>query len=421
MSLNLSASEACPSASRGPFVLVLLFVLLTPFSGARAFADGPVELLQAQAEIPEASLLDVGIQIFDPGLPDDEYERYRLEEKGVYADVRKAEARYIPLRLKQTLETTGFWGAVRLVPKTHVVDVRIAGAIHKSTGKDLEIDLLVVDSRGKKWIDKRYKREANPLAYHDKETIREPFQDLYNEIANDLVKTSRKLDEEDKLEVHRIAELRFANYLAPTPFADYLSVKKSKFKIKRLPSYEDPMMLRLGEIRERDFMFVDTLNEYYADFLARMDEPYDGWRAYSYEEQVQLDEIRRTARTQKILGIVAAIGGGVIATKSGTRGGRSAGELAMIGGIMAAKAGFEKAEEAAMQREALKELAASFDSEVAPILVDVEGEVLRLTGSVDTQYETWREILRQIFAAETGLPLDPNAAPLSATEGPSKN
>jgi hypothetical protein len=74
-----------------------------------------------------------------------------------------------------------------------------------------------------------------------------------------------------------------------------------------------------------------------------------------------------------------------------------------------------------MHREGLRELAASFDSEVAPILIDVEGEVLRLTGSVETQYGTWRQLLRQIFSAETGIPVDPNAAPIPATEAESKN
>ena len=53
------------------------------------------------------------------------------------------------------------------------------------------------------------------------------------------------------------------------------------------------MMIRLAEIRERDFMFVDTLNEYYADFDAQIEESYDGWRKFSYEEQDALDELNR--------------------------------------------------------------------------------------------------------------------------------
>ena len=234
------------------------------------------------------------------------------------------------------------------------------------------------------------------------------------------MKVRKKLDEEDTREVRRVAELRFADYLAPAAFSDYLSVKKTKYKIEKLPSYEDPLMLRLSEIRERDFMFVDTLNEYYADFHAQMDAPYDSWRAYSYEEQVALEKLNRAAKWEKIAGI-AAIAGGVIASRSGGRWGRGGSEVAILGGMAAIADGIQKSEEAKMHREALRELAASFDSEVAPILLDVEGEVLRLTGSVETQYDTWRQLLRQIFAAETGLPLDPNAAPIPATEGASKN
>ncbi len=382
--------------------------------------DKPVELVQAQTEVPEELLLDVGIQLFDPGLPDDEYERYLLEEKGVFADVRKSEARYFPLRLKQALETSGFWGAVRLVPYSHVVDVRIGGLIWKSNGKKLEVFIKVVDATGKEWLDKGYKAEANRLAYLDKETDREPFQDLYNEIANDLLKVSRKLDEEVVVEIRRITELRFADYLAPTAFADYLEAKKTKYKIERLPPYEDPMMLRLAEIRERDFMFVDTLNEYYADFDAQMKEPYDGWREFSYEEQVALDELNKKKKMEMIAGIAAVVGG-VVATTNGGRWGHGGGQVAILGGMAAIQDSLQKAQEAEMHREGLRELAASFDSEITPILLDVEGEVLRLTGSVDTQYATWRQLLRHIFAAETGLPLDPNAAPIPATEGESKN
>jgi hypothetical protein len=74
-----------------------------------------------------------------------------------------------------------------------------------------------------------------------------------------------------------------------------------------------------------------------------------------------------------------------------------------------------------MHLQALQELGASLDSEVAPLLIDVEGEVMRLTGSVETQYATWRNLLRDIFATETGLPVDPNVAVERAKQDPNKN
>jgi hypothetical protein len=50
----------------------------------------------------------------------------------------------------------------------------------------------------------------------------------------------------------------------------------------------------------------------------------------------------------------------------------------------------------------LKELSQSFQAEVAPQVVDVEGRTLRLTGSAEEQYREWRELLRQLYLEETG-------------------
>jgi hypothetical protein len=44
------------------------------------------------------------------------------------------------------------------------------------------------------------------------------------------------------------------------------------------------------------------------------------------------------------------------------------------------------------------------------MVIDVEGQTLRLTGTAETQYEEWRRLLRKIWSDETGFPLDPNDA-----------
>jgi hypothetical protein len=386
-------------------------------TAATARDDEPVEVIQADREIPEDHLLDVGIRLFDTGIPDDENAKYMLEDKGVYEDVRKSEARWIPILLKRALESSGFWGAVRLVPAANAVDVMIDGAIVESNGKKLEVDVMVFDSTGRSWLSKRYKEEADPLAYEDEKANREPFQDLYNRIANDLLDKRGDIKDEDFLDIRRVTELKFATDLAPTAFESYLEVKKGRYSPAKLPAEDDPMMLRLTQIRDRDYMFIDTLNEYYADLYQKMETPYDSWRSFSYEEQVALDKLNRASRLQKILG-AAAIIGGVMASRRGGGWG-NAGEVAVLGGMSTIMDSFDKSEQAKMHRQALSELAGSFDSEVSEILVDVEGEVLRLQGSVDTQYASWRDLLRQIFATDMGLPADPNA-PVNTRPGTSK-
>ena len=52
----------------------------------------------------------------------------------------------------------------------------------------------------------------------------------------------------------------------------------------------------------------------------------------------------------------------------------------------------------------LDELALGFNNEVAPTVMDVSGAVVELSGTLDSQYSEWRDILQRIFALETGLP-----------------
>jgi len=182
--------------------------------------------------------------------------------------------------------------------------------------------------------------------------------------------------------------------------------RKGRYTIEKLPSQDDPMMQRIALIRARDYMFVDTLNEYYSDFYARMDGPYHDWREFSYEEESALRELRRKARKRKILGGLLILAG-VVADDSSSAG-RAAKSAAVIGGVAAVQSGINKSKETKIHRAAIEELAASFDGEMAPLLVQVEGQTLKLEGTAEEQFAEWRRLLVEIFNAETGLPMDPD-------------
>ena len=53
--------------------------------------------------------------------------------------------------------------------------------------------------------------------------------------------------------------------------------------------------------------------------------------------------------------------------------------------------------------ETLQELSASFDDEVEPLVVDVQGTQHRLTGTAEIQYQEWRDLLRELYQTETGF------------------
>ena len=92
---------------------LLLQAACTTTSGGRRNIEESVVVDKSLTEIAENRLLNASIEVFDPGtLPEDE-----KKANGLSMDIRKAEARYMPETLRTTMEKTGYWGAVRVVPK----------------------------------------------------------------------------------------------------------------------------------------------------------------------------------------------------------------------------------------------------------------------------------------------------------------
>jgi hypothetical protein len=400
---------ASPPAPAGPPALPGLPPSTTTSGDDDKKGRARVEAIQAKGEVPEERLLDVGVAVFDPGVG--EGDRDRLAALGLSPELRRAEGRFVAFHLKKTMEGTGNWGAVRVLPGPgEGLDVFVAGKIVKSNGKNLELEVEATDATGRRWLQRRYKGEADRSAYRpDRVGEREPFQEVYNRIANDLLAQRDELEAAEVLTVRRVAALRFASQLAPEAFTPYLQGAGSgRYSLRRLPAEGDPMVRRVDDIRDRDQMLVDTLNDHYLSFYERMGSHYASWRQHSYEEQAALDKISRESMLKRILGGAAMIAG-VAMSGSDSSGRRVAGDLAMLAGWAAIQAGSRQAQEKAMHVAALAELATSLDGEVAPLLVEVEGRQLELTGSAEKQFTEWRVLLRRVFAIETGVPGDPNA------------
>lgn len=121
----------------------------------------------------------------------------------------------------------------------------------------------------------------------------------------------------------------------------------------------------------------------------------------SYEEVKQMRELKRKARNHTIMG-AAAIIGGIAAAGAGAGSARAAGQVGIAGGGYLIKSGFDRRSEAKMHIEALQELGDSMQAEVEPRIVELEDRTVTLTGSVENQYRQWRELLKEIYQAETG-------------------
>ncbi len=353
----------------------------------------------AATSVSEAQLLDVAVVVFDPGL--DDYD----DDEQVYPEVRQAEARFMPLQLSQAMQESGAWGAVRVVPDDgEVTDLMVRGKILRSDGETLQLEITATDARGAVWLDKQYTAEASRYSYEaTTRNINDPFQAMYNTIANDLLKQQQALTLKERADIRVVTELRFARGFSPDAFDGYLKqTRNGQYEIQRLPAANDPMLERVRVIRERDHVYVDTLQAYYTSFDAQMAAPYQEWRKASYQEVLMLERLQAESTRNLIIGGLAVIGGIAAATAGDSRTSRVAGQVAVLGGGLLVKSGLDKRNEAQIHVQALEELGASLEAEVTPQVIDLEDRTVTLHGNVEEQYAQWRVLLADIYRAEIG-------------------
>jgi len=388
--------------------LLLPFALLAALSAcvSQSVKSTSVPAIDTAAStVPEKLLLDVGVQVFDPGIED--YDAG--DDELVYPEVRRAEARYMPGLLVDALQNSGAWGAVRVIPNDEqFVDLRVEGEILHSDGESLELAITATDARGDVWLDKTYSDHTSSYAYETgTRNPYDPFQGVYHRIANDLLEELERLNTAERERIRLVTELLFARSFAPEAFSGYLERgRKDVWMVQRLPAKNDPMLQRVREIRERDRMFIDTLQEYYNNFDRQMSGPYQEWRKLSYEEVVALQEVRSESR-QRLLTGAAAILGGILAASTGESGfdgavTRTAGHVAILGGGYLLKSGLERRAEAQIHVEALEELGLSLEAEITPQVIELEDRTVTLSGNVEEQYAQWRDLLADIYRAEIG-------------------
>ena len=359
---------------------------------------------QYQGVQSEDQLLDIGVAILDPNIPESFDEQ---AEQLINPDIRRAEAQFMPYFAKNVLQSTGNWGAVRVVPRpTHAVDVTITGKIIVSDGERLTQEFTVRDARGVVWFTKAYHAEASKYAYSPTVPADiDPFQANYKQLADDMLAYREGLHDADLRLIRATAEMKFARAFAPDAFGDHVQpLPQGGFALLRLPAEDDPTLRRVRLVREREYAFIDTLDDYYANFHRQMYRPYQEWRSATYSEASALRELKAQSRNRALIG-AAAIGAGIGAIYDSSNPYIDATGLVAIGaGAALVKSAVAKRNEAAMQAEALQEIGVAAEAEIMPHTLDLENRTLRLQGTVDEQYQEMRRILRRLYFEDLGLP-----------------
>jgi hypothetical protein len=379
--------------------------------------------VQAERQIPQDELLDVAVHPFDAGVPPN-LDQKALDKARINPDIRKAESRFMASMLRSTLESSGQWGAVRVAPDSaQFIDVAVTGKILESTGAKLALEITVRDSTGRVWINARhYQSPADTGSYKTDAALkaRDPFQNVYSQIANDMVTARDALQTADRRDIRRVTQLEFANDLAPQAMGNYLEKDpKGLMKVSRLPATDDPIANRVERIRQRDAGVIDTVNGYYANFSDQMSDSYGQWRRASFEEIEKEQRALNQARTRTYLGAAAVLASVFVPNQCGVydyncqRVQSAVRYGGAIGGTMSILSGLKKYADAKVHAQALKEQSETFQSEVAPQVIEVEGRTLKLTGTAEEQYRQWRKMLHDLYLEENGtpVPVEPEPAP----------
>jgi hypothetical protein len=371
-----------------------------------------VPLSTAKEAIAEEDLLDVGIVLFDSGVPEGEVPKEVLEEliaDGTFVHIRRSESVYMSQLLRQTLQKTGNWGSVWISPKpTTTADVNVAGKILHSDGDRLQLVVTATDSTGRVWLDEEpYEMETAAGAFNrQRYPDLDPYQDAFNAIANDLALAQEELTARDRREVRTVTSLRYAADVSPEAFAGYVVADEDgEYALNRLPAEGDPMFDRTQRVRQRERLFLDTLDQHYAQFSTEAMAPYDSWREYTREEAIAVRELTRSARWRTGMGIatiIASIAYGQN-SDSGSFSDRMLRDALMYVGVDMIRSSQVRKQEKRLHTETLEELAEDFDDSLEPMVVEIQGTQHRLTGTADAQYDEWRQLLRQIFINESGF------------------
>ncbi len=388
-------------------VWLLILVMAAP-GGAHAAVDKVTSATLTPIQTPSApispeALLDVAIPPLNDGLT------LTDEKSTVFPEVRFAETIYFSNQLAKTMEKSGAWGAIRVVPNTDVVmDVYITGTILQSDGETLDLDIRVYDTSGRQWLQERHRQVVGKYTYDRRlKSLSDPFQNLFTTIANSLLMVREKMNHEEAVRLRQISNLRFAREFSPEAFNEHIGEDKSGIlTIYRLPAENDSILQRISMIRERDNLYVDTMQDYYDVFSQQMHLPYQDFRHASYDSVVKARQLRKRGNRQMIAGIAGIIAGIYGRLGSSNMIQFDGSTAAAAAGGFALKQGLNTKQKAAEQTEKIAEMGSSLEAVIAPQVIALEDRTVTMTGTVQTQYDQWRELLHRIYEQERTLPGD---------------
>ena len=336
-------------------VLWLCWVLWIPL-GAWANQGVANTASRALAE----SGLEVAVVVFDDG-------NKAFDERDARHVLRRVEAQLLTVAVRDALTAAQRWGPVRVLPEaSQLAALTISGEVRVSDGRQLVIALRAIDASHRIWLDQEF-------AAHPEPSLTALFEDIETALARALEDVPTKHLER----LGPISQVRYGAELAPDAFADYVRINDTGVELLRLPARDDPMLERIERIRRQEALFIDTIDEQYVDLQQQLLPTYALWLQSAREQAVYLEDYTQRAANRELRA--------------------DAGSFAAMQQVYATYRSLR------IQEQDLFDLATGFTNETESTVMQTDDRVVRLSGTLDHQYQQWRQLLAQIIRLERGL------------------
>ena len=392
-----------------------------------AFSQTIEQAEQAEKQAADAPTrtLDIVVPTFDAGLSST-----KDGDVPVWPELRRAEANLFAIELKNALERTEKFGAVRVTPdQSATAAIYVMGRIAKSKGYEVEIDLAVADISGRDLVDekggfsfgKRKTKMHNIFKTksfsHDvdekfftnpRHKNQQPYQPLFDEAADFVVDLLKTYDNKQVNDLNKLTDMRFAASFSQNAFAEHMETKQGVIVLTSLPSEDNTMYQKVRAIRVRDQLFVDQLQTDYEQFAAKIAPSYQLWQQqtlseYQAQRQAKKDATKAAIGAALMLGLAVAAGSSAYDNNYDPVG-DSLATTAMVGAGMLslglAGDAIKSTEEAKMHNDLIKELGDTVEIDMAPKVVAFEEKEKELVGDAKEQFAQWRAFLKTIYELE---------------------
>ncbi len=363
--------------------------------------------------------LRIAVPVLDPGYSANDK---KLQEKGIWPEVRNSEAIWFALKIQEALIASNQFDSVLVTPDAAAsADFYLLAAIKESTGEILKLRYQLVDATGKSWFTRTVKHRVE-IGWHERfgEPGRDPFNVVYRRIAasvqnalgplardhaqvakrNQTLIVQGRAPRLSRVErIHAVRELVVAEYFAPDLYGEAVSQSnRSASAIRRityLPDRSDGAWTRIKAMQGRDDRFLEALDQQYQGFGDRLGPTYEDWQ----KEMLPIArEIRLAKRSETLAFVGAALVGAATIAEATTNG---TSEVAVAAGALVASGLLVKGmmDRARKKREmaVFEEMSRSYHDTFKPMRVEVSGNTTALAGTAQTQYAAWRTLLAEIY------------------------